>query len=103
MPRLLVIFLLLLVSVKSVSADVVDEVKEYNKRSLPPVGSALDVNGVNITVPPNPTTGASYTGGKEELIYNFSHAELVKPDPLDPKTFFQKRLDFFKDLFGIGA
>ena len=113
MPRkltviLLLVFCYLLFSSSSILAkdleEVAKEIKEYNKKSLPPVGNTLEVNDINITLSPNPTTGADPiypVKGKAAAAHGYSLPE-YQQDPLSPQTFFEKILAWFKDLFGIG-
>ena len=100
-----VILFLLLVNFKSVSADVGEEVKEYNKKTLPPAQGQLDVGVLNISVTPDPTTGVNpinqTSPDDTNSSYQYSLAELTEEDPWDALTFFQRILSFFKNLFGI--
>lgn len=94
MPRIVLSLLfLLLFSVKPVFADVAEDVKEYNTKSLPPEG-ASSVNGAIISVTPPDNTNASY---------EYSLGEHVEEDPRDESVWFQRILDFFRDLFGQGV
>lgn len=97
MPRIVLSLLfLLLISVKPVFADVAEDVKEYNKKSLPPAGSEIDISGISISNTPAPE--------KTNESYEYDLAEdKIEETPRDIRVWFQKILDFFQDLFGQGV
>ena len=101
MPRLLVIFLLLLVSVKTVSASVGEDVQLFNQKSLPPVGSQLGVDDLNNPITPDPTEGAPASGLLNE-VKQYAHAETTESECLGVECFFKDLLARIRQLLGIG-
>lgn len=102
MPRILLIIIFFLIAVRPINADVADEIKEYNKKGLPQVGSAMDASGLLITVTPDPTSGwnpfANLFKSDQEKIHGYSLAEDKKNDAIAITTFWSWLLS----LIGIG-
>jgi len=95
MPRFAIALLLLLFSIRPVFADVAEDVGQYNTKSLPPAGSEPDISGVMISNTPPPE--------KTNAAYEYDVAEYTEETPRNILVWFQKIIEFFKDLFGEGV
>lgn len=98
MPRILLIIIFFLIAVRPTNADVADEIKEYNKKGMPQVGSAMDSSGLT----PNPTPGENFIdkllGCGDVKVHGYSVAEQTEKDEVELISFFKRLLS----LFGIG-